>query len=235
MTDPAPLPPAGGLDLDAAEIDRAVAEAAAELDRDGESSRLVRSLAIGTRVVRSVGALGVLCGLAGLVLGLWAWHGSLLAVVVVLVLTLPAVLLPTYAARRIGALLASAAHPRELVDQTRDLLRGLRSSAELKELAGLAGRIRSGGTAGTGRGAAAGAPRRGVVRRVRTGLRWTRLASAVVGQATPDPERHDRLVPLAPERLRATWLGTLWGLWASLVAAAVAVVSLLVLLVRAAV
>ena len=87
-----------------------------------------------------------------------------------------------------------------------------RSSFELRQLARLMSRGRSGQTVQRGQ--------------VRSALSLARVASTVIGQAQPDPKRHPLLVPFTPERLRHTWAAVIISLWAWLIASLVFLVSI---------
>ncbi len=170
---------------------------------------------------KTVALLAAATGVVALLLGLTAWGGSIVGVVVVVAVCAPAVAAPAYVARRTTALAAAASHPREVAEQARDLVLRVRSSAEL---ATLAGQLRH-------RDAMAGGsvPRR----RLGRGLGVLRLASTVVGQARPDPQRHPLLVPFRPELLRATWLAVIVSLWAWLATSVLALLAAVALLARA--
>jgi len=171
------------------------------------------------RAVRMAALVLVGAGVAGLGLGLAAWHGSVLAVLVVLVLTVPAVVAPIVLRRRIAALVETATHPAEVADQARDMFGRLRGGGELTQLAD---RLRGTGPGGRGR--------RG---RFFQAIGVARAASSVVGLGEPDPERHRLLVPLAPQRIASLWTWLLVALWGGAVAAVVAVVAVVVLLLSA--
>lgn len=190
--------------------------------RDGEGRQLARAVRIVRRSVWVAAALISVTGIGALLLGLGAWGGSITGIVVVLLTCGPAVAAPIYVARRTSALAKAAAHPRELADQARDLITGLRASPELTTLAR---RLR-----GRSAGGVSGAPRG----RFRNSLSLLRLVSSVVGQASPDPKRHPLVVPFQPERLRATWLAVIVSLWAWLAAAIVGLLAAVVLLARLA-
>lgn len=193
----------------------------------GDGGRLVRVARGAGRVARGVAVLVFATGAAALVLGLIAARGSTVAMVIVVVLCLPALLAPVYVARRAAALGRAAAHPREVADQARDLLARVRHSPDLHALAG-----RLGGASGQDGLATGGSTAGHRAGRWRAGLRLARQVSNVVGQAQPDEDRHPLLVPLSPERLRGAWTGVVVALWGWAVAAVVLVVSVPVVLVR---
>ncbi|MEZ5179651.1 MAG: hypothetical protein R2746_15620 [Acidimicrobiales bacterium] len=188
----------------------------------GDGGSLARAIGWLRRAIRVVAALAAATGVLALVLGLAAWGGSIVGAVVVLAICAPAVVAPLYVARRTGALAAAASHPREVAEEARDLVTRVRSSAELATLA----RTLRTRELPTRRGRPGG-------RRLGRGLGVLRLASTVVGQARPDPERHPLLVPFLPERLRATWLAVVVSLWAWLATSVLALVAAVVLLARA--
>lgn len=194
--------------------------AVVELERElaaPEPGPLVRLACGASRGVRLLALAAGLTGLVALVLGVAAWHDPWYEAVVVALVCLPAVAGAAYVARRARQLAAAATHPQEVAAQARDLLGRVRTSPELSRLAT---RVRERRLAASGAG------------RVRGMWQLARLATTVVGQAQPDPDRHRYLVPFAPERIRNTWLGVVVTLWGWAVAAVVAVVAALTLLVR---
>ena len=197
-----------------------VAELTNEVSAGG-GERLASTVHLLRRAVWAISAAASLTGMVALALGLGAWGGSPLGIVLVLVATLPAIAAPIYVARRTSAMAHAAANPRGMALQAKDLLSGLRSSPELVSLVTrLRRRGRDTATTG-GRG------------RLRRGVTLLRLTSAVVGQASPDPKRHPLLVPFQPDRLRATWLAVIVSLWAWLAASVVAMLAAVVLLANA--
>ncbi|CAN5624091.1 hypothetical protein BH10ACT1_BH10ACT1_31510 [soil metagenome] len=186
----------------------------------GDGARLARYTARARTVTRVLAALVVGTGIVALLLGATASRHTPIALLLVVVLCLPAIVLPLYVVRRTGALAEAASHPRELAEQARDLVGQVRGSAELRTLATRVARRGSGSPGASERGG-----------KLRGALSTAKLASTVVGQAQPDEERHALLVPCAPERLARTW----WALgitpWAWLVAAIVLVVSIPALLI----
>lgn len=186
-----------------------------------DGGQLARGIGWLRRAIRAVAFLAGATGVAALLLGLAAWGGSIVGAVVVIAVCAPAVAAPAYVARRTTALAAAASHPKEAAEQARDLVLRVRSSAELTALARQL-RRRDAIAAGS-------APRR----RLGRGLGVLRLASTVVGQARPDPQRHPLLVPFRPERLRATWLAVIVSLWAWLATIVLALVAAVALLAQA--
>ncbi len=213
--------PAAGPLSGAAGVDEPVVELEQEL-ASGGGDRLARYTRRAAKVVTALAVLIVATGLLGLVLGLAAWHGSVVGIVLVLLLCLPAVVLPIYVSRRAKALAEAAGHPKELAAQARDLMGQVRTSPELRSLATQVRQRRLAAAAGGGR-----------LRKVRGAFGLARLASTVVGQAEPDPVRHRLVQPFGPERLRNTWAAATWSVWAAGTSAVVAVVSAVALLVRA--
>lgn len=191
----------------------------AELATNG--SRLARATARALLVVRVLAMLVVGAGVAAFVVGAAAFRQSVAAQAVVGLTTMPAIVLPLYVVRRTSALARAAAHPGQLADQARDLAGSVRDSAELRALAARLPR-------GSARPRHLAAGRSG---RVRGTLEVARLASAVVGEARPDPSRHDLLVAFTPDRLARTWAAATWSWWAGLAAFAVLAVALPVLVV----
>ena len=213
MTQPPNGPPP---DSPGAEEDVALLEA--EL-ASGDGGRLVRYSARANTVVRLLAAVICAVGVVALLMGLAAWRSSPVAMVVIALLCAPAVLLPIYVVRRTGALAEAAAHPREVAAQAHQLVGRVRDSRDLQTLART---VRSRGDA-DGRGG-----RRLGLRRAVT---VARSASAVVGQAQPDPDHQPLLVAFTPDRLAKTWSAAIWSLWGLLLALAVLVVSIPVLII----
>ncbi len=189
----------------------------------GGDSRISRSLTRAARVLRVLVMAMVATGALGLGLGLVAWRGITLPLVVVVVLCLPAILLPLYVVRRTAALTEAASHPREVAEQAGDLVGRVRHSRELHTLAD---RLNP-----AGERPSEPAPRKGRGRIAST-VSLARLASSVLGQASPDKDRHPLLVPFTPERLGRMWVALVWSLWFWAASAIVVVVSIPVLLVR---
>lgn len=194
-------------------------EAVVELERELDAPDGGRLGAYTRRAAMAVVGLAIVVGATGLVglgLGLAAVDSNTGRLVVV-VACLPAILAPAYVALRTRALAESAANPKELAHQAKDLLGRVKDSPDLRELADriLHGRVGQQGRFGRARGA----------------FGVARLAGKVVQEAEPDPKRHRLLVPLQPDRLRNTWLGVVVSMWAWLVAAAVCVGALIALAV----
>ena len=188
-----------------------VAALRAEL-ANADGTRLARYTARARTATRVLAALVVSTGVLALLAGVAAWRDNTVGLVVVTLLCLPAIVTPLFVARRAGALAMAAGHPREMAVQIQDVAVGLRDSVELRRLARLVSGRRSGQSG-----------RRG---KLRGALSLARMASAVVGQAQPDPNRHPLLLPFTPERLRHTWAGVIISLWAWLVASLVLLVSI---------
>lgn len=205
---PPPTPEPGPASEDVAALERELAI--------GDGNRLARYAARARSVARLLAVLVVTTGVAALLVGLAAWRETPIAMVVVVLLCLPAVVVPLYVARRTGSLAEAAARPKEMAHQTQDLISGVRNSAELRTLAD---RVTN---RGTSQPTAVSARRPG---RLRGAMQLAKLASTVVGQAQPDADRHPLLVPFTPERLARTWSAVVISLWAWLVAVLVLVVS----------
>lgn len=179
----------------------------------GRANTAVRILAV------AVGAVGLLA----LLVGLGAWRSSVPAMVLVAVLCLPAVLLPIYVARRTGALARAVANPHDMAAQAQDLMGRVRDSADLAKL-----RSAFDGRPGRGRSTGPAGERKIGVRRAAS---LARSASAVIGQAHPDDERHPLLVPFTPERMARTWTAAGWSITALVVALLVLAVSIPALII----
>lgn len=196
-----------------------VAALRAEL-ANADGTRLAKYTARVRTATRLLAALVVSTGVVALLVGVAAWRDEPIALVAVTLLCLPAIVTPLFVARRAGSLAMAAGHPREMAVQIQDLAVGLRDSVELRRLARLVSRRRSGRAQG-GR-----TPQSFRPGKLRGALSLARMASAVVGQAQPDPKRHPLLLPFTPERLRHTWAGVIISLWAWLVASLVFLVSI---------
>ena len=197
-----------------------VAALRAEL-ANADGTRLARYTARARTAARILAALVVSTGVLALLVGVAAWRDETIGLVAVTVLCLPAIVTPLFVARRAGTLAMAAGHPREMAVQIQDLAVGLRDSVELRRLARLVSGRRSGRRPGRGRPPEGFRPGK-----LRGALSLARMASAVVGQAQPDPTRHPLLLPFTPERLRHTWAGVIISLWAWLVASLVLLVSI---------
>lgn len=212
--------PVPGPDPDPALDDVAALEA--ELAA-GDGGRLGRYARRARAVVRALAVVVVATGALALVVGLVAWRDSPIALVVVAVLCLPAIAGPIYVARRATALADAAAHPRQVAAQAQQLVGRVRQSTELRTLAERVVSRRSGDHRSPISGGGPG--------RIRGAVQLAKLASTVVGQAQPDPERHPLLVPFTPERLARTWSAVGVSLWGWALAAVVLVVSVPALLI----
>lgn len=187
---------------------------AEELRRElaaGDPGRLARGVGAFRRAVVFLALPIVATGVVAVALALWAWRDAPLALVVAVLLALPAVVLPVNAVRRTRAAAQVAAHPQQALDQARDLLGRARHLPGLEELATAARPFR-------GPGARRPSPRQA--------LHLLRLLSSTVEAARPDPTAHPLLLPLRPEQLGKLWRGAAWSLTAWPVAGLVAVVSL---------
>lgn len=205
-------------DPDVAALD---AELGAE---DGQrAARLLDRL--GRAIRLAAGAVAGL-GVVAMVVGAAAWRRWPAVVVVVVIACLPALIAPLYVAVRARALARAASHPRELLDQARDLAGRVRDSKELRALGGQL-RTVSGGRQG---GSGPTSSRRRSGGWLRSGWRLARLATTVIGQAQPDDHRHHLLAAFTPERLRRTWLAATISVLATPVATLVLLVSVPVLI-----
>lgn len=187
---------------------------AEELRQDlatGDPGRLARGVGAFRRGVVFLALPIVATGVLAVALALWAWRDTPLAIVVAVLLALPAVVLPVNAVRRTRAAAQVAAHPQQALDQARDLLGRARHLPGLDELAAAARPFR-------GPDARRPSPRQAI--------RLLRLLSSTVEAAKPDPAVHPLLLPLRPEQLGKLWRGAAWSLTAWPVAGLVAVVSL---------
>lgn len=171
----------------------------------------------------AVTGLSLSAALTALVAGLlisWATGARLLGLAVAAGLVAVGAGSAAYVAVRARSLADSLAHPREVVEQARDLARQAKGSPELGKLAR---QLRG------GRAAAKATTRFARVRRVTA---VGRAATAVIGLAQPDPRRHPYLVPFRPERLRGLWFATTVGLWTWAIASVIAAAAALALLVQ---
>ncbi len=179
---------------------------------NADGTRLARYTTRARTAARLLAALVVSTGVVALLVGLAAWRHTPAGIVAVTLLCLPAIVAPLYVASRAGSVALAAGHPREMAVQIQDLARGLRDSVELRQLARLMSRRRSGQPVQRGK--------------LRGALSLARVASTVIGQAQPDPKRHPLLLPFTPERLRHTWAAVIISLWAWLIAGLVFLVSI---------
>lgn len=172
------------------EIERVAAGMATWLPRMARRAR---------QAVLVVAGFAGLTGVVALVLGLAAWHGSLGEVVVVLVVTLPAVAAPVMTARKLRPLTAAVAQPDETARQARAYFATATRSVELDELVARAANVHQRGD------------------QVRLGGIWrtSRLVATVVGRVRPDPATQPLLAAFSPTNLKAAWLGVIisWWLW----------------------
>jgi len=189
----------------------------------GDGARLGRYARRACMAVRALAAVVVITGLLALVVGLAAWRESTIALVIVVVLCLPAIAAPIYVARSAARLADAAAHPRQVASQAQQLVGRVRQSAELRTLAERVVSRRSSEHRSPISGGGPG--------RVRGAVQLAKLASTVVGQAQPDPEQHPLLVSFTPDRLARTWSAVGIALWGWTVAAVVLLVSTPALLI----
>lgn len=177
----------------------------------GDPGRLARGVGAFRRGIVLLAVPVVATGAIALALAVLAWHDHLVALVVAVLLVLPALVLPVNAVRRTRAVAQVAAHPQQALEQARDLAGRARHLPGLEELAGATRRFR-------GPGARRPSPRQAI--------HLLRLLSTTVEAARPDPQLHPLLLPLRPEQLGKLWRGAALSLWAWSVAAIVAVVAL---------
>lgn len=191
-------------------------------DGDGDGRVLAtigRGLGLLSAAVLAVLAVGVVAA----VLAVLAFRDRLPVLAFALVLCLPALVAPLIARFALQRLRRSITHPREATRQLGDLLKGVRDSPEVRELAD---RFRARGTSD---GPVEG-PRRGRVRRT---VRTARLISGVVGAAEPDADRHALLLPFTPERTARLFGAITWSGWGVLLGGAVVVVAATTIVVDA--
>lgn len=209
-------PIAGSVDpialVAAVELDQDLAESA-----DGRLARWFRRVRVAIWVLA---AAIVTTGIFGVLAAIAAWRESPMIMVLMLVACLPAVVAPIIVARRSGVMADAAGHPKDAARQARDLLGRVQNSPEVAELAALLAMIRRRPSAAQ---LAATAPKLG---RIRSTLRFGRLASALIGRAEPDAHQHRLLAPFTPERLATTWSAVGWSWMGWIVAVIVLVASL---------
>ena len=154
------------------------------------------------QVVLVMSWLAGLTGAAALLVGLWAWHNPMAEAALPLIFTLPAVVAPALAARRIRPLAAAVGQPEETARQARSYFAGLTSSPELDELIRRA-------AASRGRGES-----------IKLGGAWrtSRLLGKVIGKVNPDPTTQPLLAAVTPANLRVAWTWVIVSWWAWLVA-----------------
>ena len=197
------------------------ADASVLLDRLARAGSRGASIAIAT-VHRTIELLCIAAGLTGLVallLGVWAWHNSLPGAAVAVASGIPTIAVAVYVLVRTRDLAAAVRQPARTIAQAQDLVVRAKGSPELHQLAR--------------RAVARGGRREAGVGRMRRAIRSGQLISAVIGLAAPDPKEHDLLVPFTPARLKMLWLAITIGLWAWLVAAAIASLAFLSLALQA--
>lgn len=190
-------------------------EAAQRAVSDGLTvlGRLLTGAGLAASVLLVLVSLG---GLIALAMGLAAWHEPLSALVVI-VLVAPCIVAPQVLRRRIRDLVQTVTHPAEAAAQARDLVGRVRPGGELRQQVD---RLQ----------AAAADHRRG---RLRAAFGVAKATSGVLALAEPDPERHQLLLPLRPEKV--AWLST-WAVatfWGAMVAGLVTTAAVITLLGRA--
>ncbi len=175
--------------------------------------------------MRVLAAAIVATGVAAALVAIGAWRESPVALVLALLACVPAIAAPLLVARRTGAMAEAAGHPQDVARQARDLLGRVKHAPEIAELASLVATIRRRPSAAT---MASSVPKLG---RLRSTLRFGRLASSLIGRAGPGPQQHRLLVPFTPERLGTTWSAVGWSWMGWLVAVVVLLASLVGLVV----
>jgi hypothetical protein len=169
---------------------------------DGMARWLPRFARRMQQVVLIMSWLAGLTGAAALLVGLWAWHDPLVEAAVPLIFTVPAVVAPFMAARRIRPLAAAVSQPEETARQARSYFAGLTQSPELDEL------IRR----------AAASRGRGESLKVGGAWRTSRLLGKVVGKVSPDPDTQPLVAAVAPANLKVAWFWVIVSWWAWIVA-----------------
>ena len=169
---------------------------------DGMARWLPRFARRMQQVVLIMSWLAGLTGVVALLVGLWAWHDPAIEAAVPLVFTVPAVIAPYLAVRRIRPLAAAVSQPEETARQARSYFAGLPQSPELDEL------IRR----------AAASRGRGDSLKVGGAWRTSRLLGKVVGKFTPDPQTQPLVAAVAPSNLKVAWLWVIVSWWAWIVA-----------------
>lgn len=154
------------------------------------------------QVVLAMSWLAGLTGTGALLIGLWAWHSPMAEAALPLIFTLPAVVAPAIAARRIRPLAAAVGQPEETARQARSYFAGLTTSPELDEL------IRR----------AAASRGRGESLKLGGAWRTSRLLGKVIGKVNPDPTSQPLLAAVTPANLRVAWTWVIVSWWAWLVA-----------------
>lgn len=187
-----------------------------ELSGDG-SGRVLTTIGRGIGLLAGFALFVFVVGVLAVILTVIAFRDERVTLVIMVALCVPALVASLLTWRWLRHLRATVTQPAEVGHQFQDLLSGFTGRPELRELAD---QFRNRGDAKRANA------RRG---RLRGAVRTGRRLSAVVGAAEPDPDRHDLLVPLTPERAgrlfaSATW--SAWGLLLAWVAAITAVVSL---------
>lgn len=174
-------------------------------------ARRVRQAAMG------LAGLAAAIGLVALVLGVWAWHDSVLQLAVLAVICVPAVLAPLFVIRRLKPIAEAVAHPDEAARQARSYFSGLPATPELQELVDEAAGLQR----GTGKV------------RLRGAFRSARLLGSLVEAISPDPRTQPLVAAFHPARLRGIWLAAIASWWLAMVSSVVAIVAAVSLLADA--
>ncbi|MCK0440786.1 hypothetical protein MUG78_15325 [Gordonia alkaliphila] len=184
------------------------------------ADRFARSLAVTGRGLRAllltIAALAASLGLLAMTVGALSWQHAdqwrvPVGILIVVLLCLPAVLLPVLVHRRLAPLTRSIERPDHLTAQARDYVADVRAGTELADIAALA----SGPTS---------------IWRPRGLWQAARLVGSFTGRITPDSTRHPLLAAFMPVYLRTLWLVVIVTAWALVVATAVLAGSLVAVL-----
>lgn len=184
------------------------------------ADRFARSLAVTGRGLRAllltIAALAASLGLLAMTVGVLSWRHAdqwrvPVGILIVVLLCLPAVLLPVLVHRRLAPLTRAIERPDHLTAQARDYIADVRSGTELADIAALA----SGPTS---------------IWRPRSLWQAARLVGSFTGRITPDSTRQPLLAAFMPVYLRTLWLVVIVTAWALVVATVVLAGSLVAVL-----
>ncbi|GAA4749992.1 hypothetical protein [Gordonia alkaliphila] len=184
------------------------------------ADRFARSLAVTGRGLRAllltIAALAASLGLLAMTVGVLSWRHAdqwrvPVGILIVVLLCLPAVLLPVLVHRRLAPLTRAIERPDHLTAQARDYVADVRSGTELADIAALA----SGPTS---------------IWRPRSLWQAARLVGSFTGRITPDSTRQPLLAAFMPVYLRTLWLVVIVTAWALVVATVVLAGSLVAVL-----
>ncbi|MFC0315591.1 hypothetical protein ACFQNE_11005 [Gordonia phosphorivorans] len=184
------------------------------------ADRFARSLAITGRGLRAllltVAALAAGLGVLAMVVGALSWRHAdqwrlPIGVILVVLLCLPAALLPVLVHRRLTPLTRAIERPDALTRQARDYVDDVRAGTELTDIAAIA----TGPTS---------------MWRPRSLWQMARLVGSFTGRVAPDPKRQPLLAAFMPVYLRTLWLVVIVTAWSLVLAAVVLAGSLLAVL-----